>query len=220
MAVLQITYDYIRRAVGRHLGIGRNPMGAVPWTSDNSQDVADIIDTGMRRFYWPPQHSWSFLRPFGSLVLVPGQRAYELPSTFGGGLEAINFAENSKERPLKVVTLEDMRAAYANADASGSPQYFALQPRIGTGGGTCYDLLVYPVPTEAKTLTYRYTLNPPTLDADNPSPLGGPQHAETILEGILAAAEEFLDDSEQIHAKRFAECLAVSIALDQELFST
>lgn len=66
---LTLTYDLLRREIGRFLGYGRDPTA---WTggSDQVLDVADILRSGVRRVLTPPPlkgerygHEWSFIRP-------------------------------------------------------------------------------------------------------------------------------------------------------------
>ena len=59
-STLSGTREDIKRAIGRFLGISRDDTD---WTAEQTQDVADIIESGERTFYLPVNHTWSFLRP-------------------------------------------------------------------------------------------------------------------------------------------------------------
>lgn len=73
-SVLTITYDDLRREIGRFLGYGRDPS---EWagSSDEAIDVDDILKAGIRRVITPSPlpgekyaHEWSFLRPTTTLT--------------------------------------------------------------------------------------------------------------------------------------------------------
>ncbi len=68
-STMTVTYDVLRREIGRFLGYGRDPS---TWdvTSDQFIDVSDILLSGLRRVLTPPpipgerySHEWSFVRP-------------------------------------------------------------------------------------------------------------------------------------------------------------
>ena len=70
---LSVTYDELRREVGRFLGYGRDPSD---WAggSDEEVDVDDFLRSGVRRVLTPPPlpgekygYEWSFLKPTTSL---------------------------------------------------------------------------------------------------------------------------------------------------------
>lgn len=221
MESLKHSYDSIRRELGRMLGTGRDYTG---WGTDVTQDAEDIIKSGLRSFYWPvgpdgQTHVWSFLRQLGTLELVTGIRGNDLPVDFGGFISGLNFDSGSGEVRVEQVPEEDVRAMYSAADASGAPKYFSLRvKRSPPPEESQYEVLVYPVPDKSYTTTFRYAMIPSMLSADNLYPLGGAQHAETILEAILTAAEKTLNDTQDVHAKRFQACLAASMALDVKQF--
>ena len=219
---LSVTYDDLRREIGRHLGWGRDPDS---WADDQQTDCDDIIARGLRSFYYPRpaegqgQHIWTFLRRVESIALAASTRSYDLPDDFGGSATDLTFADGSKNKPATQVSEEHIRALYAQSVATGTPKYFAIRVRSNVGtSGTAYELLVSPIPDTAYTVQVRYAITPPTVSKDNPYPLGGPQHSQTIIEACLAAAEETLGDTEGIHAQRFAALLAISISLDSQQF--
>ncbi len=218
---LAVDYNKLRREVGRMLGYGRTTAS---WSSDQAEDVADILESGLRKFYFPLMpagegqafHRWSFLRPLATLDISSGTRAYDLPEDFAGGLECFTFAAGSDLAKTYRAEEERVRSLHAKADLNGPPRYFAIRPKAAADGvATRYEAIFYPVPDATYTLSYRYAIEPKSLDAANSAPLGGAVHGETIIEACLAAAEK-LNDEEGIHTKRFQECLAASIQMDLE----
>lgn len=217
---LEITYDQLRREIGRYLGAGRSPSS--DFDADDTTDVEDILASGLRKFYWPPpienanSHTWSFLSPVSTLDIASGQEVYQLPEDFSGTISgAFCFAEDVENRQLSRASERGITALYARADRDGTPQYFALRTKQAEGR-TRYELVLYPKPDASYTLSYRYPVEPGTIHEHNEKPLGGAVHAETILEACLAAAEEKLEDGgQEMHQKLFLERLATSIRIDR-----
>lgn len=215
---LQVHYDDLRRELGLFLSIGRDPAN---WTSVHVEDVAAIIRAALRRFYWPlpvspdqPRHIWSFLAPKATLATISGQQRYDLPEDFHS-LETDGFVAPVVSDQPKVarVAPETIEALHAQAERSGAPQYFAIRHKP-VGG---YEVVFYPTPDAAISLTYQYSVTPDELSSDNPLPLGGAQHSQTIIEACLAEAEKTMQDEEGVHEKRFRELLIASILLDQQM---
>jgi len=95
------------------------------------------------------------------------------------------------------------------------PRYYAVLPRaFAAAEGQRYDLLVWPVPAALHTVQFRYRVEPAALSGDGDYPLGGPQHASTILEAALAVAEQRHNDARGIHTEQFERLMAFSIDLD------
>lgn len=220
MPTLDLTYATLEREIGRYLGDGR---ANTSFSANDTLDVADIIASGLRRFYWPPpsdeakgQHVWSFLSPNADLVTVSGTHEYLLPVDFSGMFaRGFTHAEGVEERPLSRTSEQAIEALYAKSNRSGVPKYFATRVR-NVDGKSRYFVSLYPEPDAAYTLTYAYAVEPKTLDTDNTTPLGGAVHAETIIEACLAAAEERIEDGGSgLHAKRFMELLVTSIRIDR-----
>lgn len=221
---LQLDYTRITREIGRLLGWSRDSHG---WSDRERQDAGDIIRSGLSRFYWAPilpgangqgatVHSWSFLRAVGTITLVAGQSAYNLPEDFGELIEGgFTPSAGSGVSSIGLIGEEQVRQLQAASNTSSTPKYAAIQ-RL-PGAPAKYQVLFYPTPSDALSLTHNYSIAPPDLTEVSPYPYGGPQHADTILEAILAAAEQKLQDAAGIHEQRFQECLARSIAADQNL---
>ena len=161
---LSVTYDDLRREIGRHLGWGRDPDS---WADDQQTDCDDIIARGLRSFYYPRpaegqgQHIWTFLRRVESIALAASTRSYDLPDDFGGSATDLTFADGSKNKPATQVSEEHIRALYAQSVATGTPKYFAIRVRSNVGtSGTAYELLVSPIPDTAYTVQVRYAITP------------------------------------------------------------
>jgi len=72
-STLTLGYTDYQRIVGYELGFGRDSS---LWSSDQTSLVDDIIQSGLRKFYYPQvinneqQHEWSFLRPTTNLTTI------------------------------------------------------------------------------------------------------------------------------------------------------
>lgn len=223
MPTLAVTYDSLRREIGLARGWNRDPDA---WSSVEQSDCDLVIAAGLSRFYWPtpaegqPQHVWTFLRRVADISLAASTRSYELPEDFGGGATDMTFADGTGTKPATQISEDRIRAMYSASIANGTPRYFAIRSRLATDtAGTAYDLLVAPIPDTVYAVQVRYSIIPPTLSLANPHPLGGPQHAQTIIAACLAAAEEKLDDTtDGVYGRKFAELLKISISLDSQQF--
>ncbi len=223
---LSITFDALRRELGRFLGfrIGTNDS-VTSWSDEQIQDVNDIIKSGLRLVYWPviaseqgsTVYQWSFLKKRSTITLVVGTFAYDLPTDYGGMISWPTFPAGSNKRILERQSEEDLVTLYAKNDQSGVPVYGAVRAKDTTyNSATSYELLVYPRPLEAATLSFRYVLDPPMLADDNQIPLGGPQLSMALLEACLSEAEKMLGDTEGLHYKKFQEALSRCIQYDQQ----
>lgn len=103
---------------------------------------------------------------------------------------------------------------HIESETNGPPQYYALRPREFTPAtGQRWDIMVWPIPNEDYTVTYRKVINLDALTTGQYPP-GGLVHAETIKEACLAAAEIRLDDTQGLHKARYQELLAKSKEVD------
>lgn len=218
---LRLTYDVLRREVGRFLGFGRDYS---QWSSDDTADVADIIASGLRSFYWPSlgdkRYTWSFLKHSAEITTASGTTAYDLPVDFSGSLLDFTYSGETGELRLAKADEYELRALHTFATLIGKPKYFAIRSKDGElSTETQYEAILWPVPDGTYTLSYRYAIEPPTLSDENIYPLGNVAHSECILEACLAAAEKTLtpESTSGYHQQRFAECLAASVKLDMEV---
>ena len=232
---LGTTYFELQRAVGRFLGFNREPN---LWQSNERLDADDIIRSGYRRFIWHPPittsslvgssgeirklkqekpHTWSFVKPTKSLSLVDATHTYDLPEDFGEQIDG-TLTFTTDQTPIALVADEQIRQLQSTASMTGVPKYASVG--VLDGRATKYQVTFYPTPDVAYTVNFTYDIAPKDLSEQQPIPLGGPMHAETIIEACLSAAEKTLNDMEGLHEKKFLECLARSIVADSNLLAT
>lgn len=182
---LKITYDELRREIGRFLGYSRSPNA---WSADETQDVADILRGGCRMFYWPnlpDNRRWSFLCHTEEFHLNSG--AFNLPDDFVRLCDTITFSENSRGGKLRQVPETEYRAMRDRNALSGKPFYYAIRQRSNDAG---YELLFHPVPSDTVSLLYRYEKSPPDLSEDNQYHLGPASFSELLLAACLFTADK------------------------------
>ena len=212
-----IAYAEIRRRIGRYLGIDTD---AADWTASEVSAVTDIVNKGLREFYFPAgetPHYWTFLRKATTLSLVDGTSWYDLPSDFVA-MESV-FSVGSGTVAIEQIDAVLLRLKIANEGASGSPLQFAVRKK---SGALIYQAGFYPVPNASISAECWYIFDPGDLSDANTIPEGTADHSETIIASCLAAAEmemkpEAVSEGGGVFMPLFKQLLASSIARDQRL---
>jgi len=203
------------------------------WETDQTADFVLIVKKGLRKFYYPPgvppeamPYEWDFLRPTATHTIADGVWQEDLPEDFGGlvlpgSVVYSTDTSGTDHRRLRKISPETLLALRMQGAATGVSYYWAQRQKAYTPTtGQRYEMLFYPTPTATEAsdvITYRYVTVPDTIDATNAYPVGGGQHSQTIIEAVLSAAEEYLDDElNGLHNQRFQTLLASSIRIDQE----
>ena len=224
-STLSTTLTSLRKEVG-WLWLGDRTSSN--WTSDETDQIDEMINSGLRQFYHPPPnsispkgHRWSFLEPTTTLSTVSGTEDYTLSADFGGLIGLITYTDSDEQwYPIELTgehRIRILRQRDYNSNKS-DPRYAAVRPKSSDGGnGQRFELMLWPMPDAAYTLRYKYHALPSKITASKPYPLGGEIHSETILESCLAIAEQRLENSSGIHTQKFQERLAASCAMDRQL---
>lgn len=219
-----ITYEEIRREVGRFLAIGENPS---EWSSEDVTRVADILRRGTNRFYFPEPsmigeaamvgHNWSFLTDDLSITLTANQAYHNLPTNFVRMVGKPTI--DGSETPLELVSEKDFRALSNIGDTQGYPQYYTIKRSVPSTADLRYKIGLYPSPNESYTLSGQYMFDPPEPSAGQ-DPVITRYHNEAMVAAVLATADEMMNyetQSEGIHQQRFKTLLASSIIADQTI---
>lgn len=228
------SYQWLLREVGRSLGIGPNPQS---YTHDQQRRVDSIVQSGVMQFYFCPPlqadsdddnseesrdnrlrqpHIWSFLNQKSMFLLEAGKSTYELPADFSGVNGDLTLT-NGKSR-IPVVAETHLRQIAVSDAATGDPQYAAVRPKTTKGQShQRWEVLLYPTPDASVSVEYRYTVAAADLGDDNPFPLGGVAHAETVLASCLAVAEDRESPDSTKARQLFNQRLAASIHVDKRV---
>lgn len=228
-STLSISRTDLVRYVGRFLGYGTGTLD-----TEQTQDVTDCIDRGLRQFYQPPvlegegqSHTWSFMKPVMEIGIAVNQRALQLPDDFGGFLESfLYFApQDDAWQKLPIVgigqILNERQFDSDTNTTTGVPELAAVVP-IGSDGtnGQRFALELWPSTDSTYTIRGQYYSNPYQISTSKPYPLGGQPHAETLIESCLAIAEQMLNDEIGLHTSKFTVQLRTSISHDRRMTGT
>lgn len=231
--------DWLRREVGRAIEL--NPDYKT-WDYTQLGRVDSVVESGVMQFYYPPPlerreddslspeekdkdarnrkpHTWSFLRQLETLSLTQGVAVYDAPAGFSG--QSGDLIITTGEGRLPIVSDEQLRNRVANDPNEGTPQYASVRAKSSDGSGhQGWEIAIYPAPDKDMTVEFRYTVAPDPLGESNPFPLGGKQHAETVLASCLAVAEEREGSIKGAPVgsafSRFMQRLSASIHIDKQ----
>jgi hypothetical protein len=64
-STLTLGFSDLKARVGYHLGYGRTSGS---WTAAQTTEIEDVVQSGVRRFYYPGGHEWTFLKPATTMV--------------------------------------------------------------------------------------------------------------------------------------------------------
>lgn len=149
---------------------------------------------------------------------VSSDGIFALPADLAGTngiIGNITYAVGSGYGPVRTTGEGRIRRLWEpSIQIAGAPTLAAVRPKAQVSGSQqLYELVTDLVPDDEYVWTYQYRVHPPDVSAANPYPYGAMEHAETILEACLAAAE--VDLAVDTHQKRFALLLAQSIETDR-----
>ena len=216
---LSIGLPELRKEVGYYLNYGTSG-----WSVDETAEIDRIIQSGVRRVYYPTAlsenlagYEWSWLRPMTTLSLVSGTYEYDMPGDFGRMVGHFHYAAEEYLRPIIEVSIGVVLNERTRANLSGDPNIFASVWKSSDGSsGQRRMVSVYPTPDSDKTVTYQYEAYQGALDATHPYPLGGMKLAELYIESCLAVAEQRMNDEVGVHKSQFDALLVDAIARDKK----
>lgn len=222
-STLSLSLTDLRKEVGWYW-LGERASGN--WSADELTQIDDIINSGLRQFYHPSPgglapkgYKWSFMEPTTTLSTVAGTDDYTLSANFGGMIGVATFATaDNRWSPIEITGEARIRLLRQrdSGTAQSNPRYMAIRPISSSGSnGQRFQLMLWPDPDKAYTVSYRYHALPGKLTTGNPYPLGGEAHAETILASCLAVAEARQENNAGIHTANFMQRLQASIAYDR-----
>lgn len=217
---LSAQWNDLQGDIGFFLGYGRGlAFGESAWSTQQQSSIDRCVKGGMRKFYYCG-YDWSFLKPVANLSLAAGSVIVPLPDDFGGFDGQITIASPTGQTWI-VLDITGIGEIYTRQGQyptmTGRPQIACQEPVKGTTAtqSNRSQLHVFPIADQAYTLRAQYYINPDYLSGAFPYAYGGPEHAETLLEGCLAVAEKLLDDTSGVHDAEFDKLLEVSTDIDR-----
>ncbi len=146
---------------------------------------------------------------------------YDLPDDYGGMEGYMVHAEGANKPNIQIAGEGNIRRLRSGTTSRTDPQFAAIRPKKQetTTTGQRFEIMFFPVPAIAYTLSYKMLVLPEALTDSITHPYGGAMHAETILASCLAIAET---DEEEIRGRRwqeFQDRLAASIQIDKRMIS-
>lgn len=220
-STLSISYADLLAEVGGFLGYG---VDSTAWSAVKLAEVDRYIQSGIRQFYYPPAiagipagYEWSFLNPAAEIVTTEDVESQVLPDDFSRITGQLHFAASLNQAPVIIVSEGQMLALQGRVTSTDKPKCAAVRAQESDGTtGQRLEIVWWPTPNDAYTLTYRYEAYSGKLTAAKPYPLGGMKHSELIIESCLAVAEQRANDERGAHTDRFAEMLVAGIQLDKK----
>jgi hypothetical protein len=220
---LSIGWTELKSEVGWYLGMGRGVDKA--WTASQLSEISLIVQSGIRRVYYPPAVStdtlgfeWSWLRPTATIAIsVDGGYDYDLPDDFGRLIGELQYPAAEYRNPIPLISVGKLLSLRAETDLTGAPKYAATRYKTSTGAaGQKQEILFWPTPDESWSLLYEYEAYSGALSTTYPYPLGGMQLAELYTESCLAVAESRITDEIGQHAQQYTALLVDAIARDRK----
>jgi hypothetical protein len=144
---------------------------------------------------------------------------YDLPDDFGGIEGNLIPAEGSNDPHVRIVGEGKIRSLRSGSTVRTDPYFAAIRPKeqTTTTTGQRFEIMFYPVPSVATTLSYRKLILPQMLVATTLThPYGGAMHAETIIASCLAIVEQQEEEIRGVKWQAFQDRLAASIQIDKK----
>lgn len=219
-SALSVNLHSLRNDVSFYLGKGReeHPADYTQWERWTDEDVRIFdahIGSGLRTFYNPPGHQWSFLRPHASRALSVGTYEYDMPDDFGFLNGTISCEYDNRRWSMVETSEKNVLSMLLN---TGTPSFYCIVPKeMPDTTGQRWQMIISPKPKMAAVLRLSYSRLPRTITMENPYPYGGMMHGETIRQACLAAAEADSDDTANVHRELYQQQLLASITYDNNL---
>jgi len=142
---------------------------------------------------------------------------YNLPDNFGRLIGDLHFAADDVRAPITLVRTGAILDMRARSDEKGTPYFAAVRPKSSTGStGQRQEIIFYPEPDQAYTLSYNYEAYSGELTDALPYPLGGMQLSELYVESCLAAAEQRVNNEAGLHTQVYQAMLLDAVARDRK----
>jgi hypothetical protein len=218
---LSLGYPDLALAVAEYLNYD---VDSNNWTALQTAEIDRQVQSGYRQFLYPPAmdglsagYEWTFMKPTVTIETTADDEDQDLPDDFGRLVNGFSFdTADLYPQVLADVGEARIRELRQQFDETDRPRVAAIRIKSSDGTtGQRREVMWYPTPDAAYTLSYRYEAFTGKLTDANPYPLGGAKHAELIRESCLAAAEAFLDETRGTHWDNFSRQLLSAVMRDK-----
>lgn len=217
MAISGLAVDFteIRARVAYILHGQRSVANLSTAETDN---IDSVMKSGYRSFL--NAHPWSFLIVEFSFPLQAGIDIYEMPEDFGGSVGTLTYrssdAAYGKVKKVLLTEIQELRTLNTGSVSSFPQIYAEVAGRVSVTAGQLWKMHVWPCPDGDYTFIGRQRMNVDAITSTLVYPVGGAQHAETVLMACLAAAEQQVDDTVGVYSQRYAMELEQSRQRDMD----
>lgn len=220
---LALTYDILRREIGRFLRLGEAP---VDWSDDDVTRVDDVIARGSRLVYFPEPamigeqalvgHNWSFTVDALSVTLTDATRYHDLPSDFQRLTSAPSIV--GSDLPMEEVSEADLRHMANASSGSGFPQYYHVRRDVPSSEDLLFQIGVYPLPSGSSVVLEGEYLYSPAQASASQVPIIPDAHVEFYLAAMRFAADVlFNEPPDEKNEARYKELLTASLLFDSKI---
>jgi hypothetical protein len=143
----------------------------------------------------------------------------DLPDDVGRVMGDFFYEPDVYNRSIVLVSEARLQSYLQQSADTDKPQYAAVRYKSDSPTATVgqrMEVLWWPIPSSAYTLTYRYEAYTGELSNDVKYPLGGMRYSELVLESCLAIAEQRENDERGIHWDSFLRLLRAGIEYDRK----
>ena len=215
------TFDWFRREIA---GRVFDKWNLHQLTHGEKATVQRLLTSALDRFYRPQMpgeglYRWSFLTVSYTLTTVADQEDYTLSADHGGviGPMFITAGSNVLGEITKTSVENILSYRSDNVTYTSHPTVFAERPTTSDGTGEhVWELLLWPTPTAVYTISATRMLDPDSITADAPYPLGGRAHRDTILASCRAVAELEKNGKAGAYEADFQKRLVASLQADMQ----
>ena len=184
------------------------------WTANESSEINRAIQETYR--YIQQAALWSWKRARGTLTTVDGTATYTMPADFGSIMGDITYAADAGFTWIKITSALEIRKRNQQSSSTAQPWLYATQWAAQVAGSNQrQEIVLYPTPDDAYTLTYEYAVLMGPLSETNPYPLGGPNTSQLMIEGCRAVGEKMKNGQRGDYWSVFELSLAAASMLDR-----
>lgn len=161
-----------------------------------------------------PPYNWTFLHKIADITTAAGISDYELPDDFGAWIgEPTTSRAGGK---IAIARESHIRQLQSSSPESGDPKYCATRKTsIGGSSKQTTEIIFYPTPSSSEIIQVEYKALPVMLSDKNQYPVGGREHAETVLASCFYVCAQRSGEGLEQAILHLRDRLTASIIIDR-----